>query len=449
MTNIFMSVQRPLSIENMQKVTKDLFKTFKGVTNTYDEVKEYLQSKGLNIENVYLDTTGLYPFWYIQGNVYIPLTTTDIELLSFLQLKERVEAHSEQLGKYWKKGNYGSFFALVEKQFTFELFFKLLNKIPKGKQYNVFRSLYTRNEYGFNELDKEKVRSIIIPNKGKVPKYKLETDKDGYVTIFRGMQSLSTRPYEAYSWTTNLSVAMMFATRYKGEIGDIYKAKIHYKDVVDYLYGRNEYEILVIPEDLVDIQKTDYLLYNSNFKNEIEYAGIVDEYNHLNSSYIKEEYYHNPKGIHGVNHIRRVLLLSLIMTYLEDLSEQDRLILSFASLYHDIGRTCDGVDDYHGLKSVNKMRELNLYLPLLTEDEKNILEFIMVYHAMADKKGIERLTEIENIKDKERALNLFKRFKDCDNLDRVRLRDLNEKYIRTSTGKSMHTVAIQIYNEIY
>ena len=63
---------------------------------------------------------------------------------------------------------------------------------------------------------------------------------------------------------------------------------------------------------------------------------------------------------HGIKHILRVLLLTLI--YFEhsgmNLSEEDKQILIYFSLLHDIGR--DSEDDTHGDKSVEQIRKKNI-----------------------------------------------------------------------------------------
>ncbi len=151
--------------------------------------------------------------------------------------------------------------------------------------------------------------------------------------------------------------------------------------------------------------------------------------------------YHSPNGIHGIGHVRRTLLLSLIMAYFDKLSARHTKILAYASVYHDIGRTHDGVDDYHGYASYQKVLEHGL----LNNHEANevyAIKELIERHAISDKKAFSFETLDEDKRDEVQFLLRY--FKDADGLDRVRLGDLNAKYLRTDTAKRMTLVAQQI-----
>ena len=60
-----------------------------------------------------------------------------------------------------------------------------------------------------------------------------------------------------------------------------------------------------------------------------------EKYNQL----IAPQLYNNAEGIHGVSHVRRTLVLTLLMFYMDKLSDQQTQLLAYASVYHDIGRT--------------------------------------------------------------------------------------------------------------
>ena len=65
---------------------------------------------------------------------------------------------------------------------------------------------------------------------------------------------------------------------------------------------------------------------------------------------------------HGIKHILRVLVLTLIYCQHsgDTLSEEDRLILIYFSLLHDIGRDSEIEDETHGDKSVELIRRKNI-----------------------------------------------------------------------------------------
>lgn len=442
MSQLVIDVRQALKRTNLEKLTEESFQTYEGITCTYQEVKDYLEQRGLSIDNVYEANTGLYTFWYIDDCVFISLFTLGLEELEILQLDKRVKIQKETLNRYWKEGEYESFFALVETQFSFDLFLQLYQDIPQDQRYEVFIDLYTRNDYGFQELDQTIVREILEPKKGTTPISLLESDAQGYITLYRGNQSKSADPKTAYSWTVDFEVAKFFATRFNSVPSSIYTAKVHHSNIVDLLTRRNESEVIVLPEDLKDLKSMGYLNLDHDFIDNLHDSGCMEDYQHYANQVI-DEWFHNPSGVHGVKHIKRVLMNTLIMSYTDNLPSTDKRLLAYAAIFHDIGRTNDDYDLYHGKQSVDKMKKYNLLPSELNKEERQILEFLMEYHAKPDDSGIRRLKRT-GIKDKERALDLFKRFKDCDGLDRVRLGDLNQKYLRTETGKKMLLLAHQL-----
>lgn len=148
--------------------------------------------------------------------------------------------------------------------------------------------------------------------------------------------------------------------------------------------------------------------------------------------------YNSPNGIHGVNHVRRTLLLSLLMASFDKLSIRHTRILAYASVYHDIGRTHDGVDDYHGYASYQKALEQGLLDSQETSDVCLVKELIE-RHAISDPRAFSLETINEGMRKEVRFLLRY--FKDADGLDRVRLGDLNVDYLRTGIARKMPLVA--------
>ena len=183
--------------------------------------------------------------------------------------------------------------------------------------------------------------------------------------------------------------------------------------------------------DIMQFQAVLPIIRNANF------IAKYKEYDKL----IVPDLYHRPSGIHGVGHVRRTLLLSLLMSDFDKLSIQHTLILAYASVYHDIGRTHDGVDYYHGYASYEKVLEHGL----LNNHEANevyTIQELIERHAISDKKAFSFETLDEAKRDEVQFLLRY--FKDADGLDRVRLGDLNAKYLRTDTAKRLTLVAQQI-----
>lgn len=138
----------------------------------------------------------------------------------------------------------------------------------------------------------------------------------------------------------------------------------------------------------------------------------------------------NPNGIHGVNHAKRVLFLSLINASYHKLDERTAYSVGYAAIYHDIGRVNDCCDISHGYRSWEKIEKLKLL-----KDKVSFRELFLIREA------------IENHcrPDNNSSSMIYKILKDCDGLDRVRLGDLNTNYLRLDMSHSLVDVAKYLY----
>lgn len=144
--------------------------------------------------------------------------------------------------------------------------------------------------------------------------------------------------------------------------------------------------------------------------------------------------------IHGQGHIERVIMLGAIIAMGEKFSEEDTRMALFCCSYHDIGRSNDRRDDDHGTVSAGMIvsRDLVSIIPGITEREISILQAAIATHSMHDS-ALEDNQRKYGVKpeDYERCRRICWCLKDADNMDRVRLNDLDPKYLRLETSKGM------------
>lgn len=158
---------------------------------------------------------------------------------------------------------------------------------------------------------------------------------------------------------------------------------------------------------------------------------------------IREELFIEPQGIHGIYHAARVMYLALTISKLENYNKSDREILIAASKFHDIGRISNSVCIIHGKFSNIKIDEYNLIDGFSIED-KGILKYVVHNHCIHDENTLDNI-DIFNIKDRERAVRLLMAFKDSDGLDRVRVNDLDSKYLRNNSSKKLVSLAEDLF----
>lgn len=440
----------PINQENIEKINRLTGSMFK--IETIDKV---FAEMGLEIKNLFYSPVGFYPYWYVEGFSFIGTMALESNWLKII--KENTSKHNKSLQELWENKNFAQFFTIINASFAFDVFLNRIDDIPKANIYPIFKSLYINNDYGFQDIEKNMVHKILSLNNDKSFIQKIHIPQNGFVSIYRGECSESSNYKNAYSWTLNYDTALYFATRFNSLESKIYKAKVHVSNIVDFIEDRGEQEILVLPEMLLKV--TDLNLYNFNerFMNKLQNSrGIdyIEQYKFYQTNYIQKYLFQNPNGVHGVLHAKRVLLLSLIISFLEKLDEVDMNILCLSACYHDIGRIHDSKDEYHGELSVAKIDDFGILEDIgseleLNNQDINIVQAIIKNHAIDDDKGVVDILSDTNVFNKDRAIKLYRLFKDADNLDRVRLNhDLDMKYLRGKFSKKLVLVAYQLLKNI-
>ena len=144
--------------------------------------------------------------------------------------------------------------------------------------------------------------------------------------------------------------------------------------------------------------------------------------------------------IHGRTHIERVCFLALILSEKLDLSADDTKLLLTASAYHDIGRKNEFVDAEHGLRAAEVVGRYVDY----EGDDLKILRASIEAHSRSDSM-ISDVIDKYDIADVERALKITRILKDADALDRVRIFDLNTKYLRFEESHGLVDLAKNLF----
>jgi len=427
-----------------QKFIDEMKKAF--VLPSYEQVVELADKLKVPVEHFYINLKGLFsPIVYFHNGMFLEIPALDDDYIETFQVKKTLELNLGLLQKCIKDNNYDEFFTRIDSRIKILMFKRLFGKIPDKDLYEIFIMIYTHTDYGFTEINQEYFSRII---KCKTEKQQQEIEQNlekelnenGCVTVYRGAGSKSAPVDEAYSWTTSINTAASFASRFL-ESGDIYTGKIHIKDVVAYVNNRNEKEILALPGKVKEIKKMDLFTIDEIWN---DFPELADTYI-VHAWDIENSYFLDPESVHGVLHAKRVLLLTLIIGSYEKLNDSDMEIVLTAAKFHDIGRTDDSYDEIHGILSFNKL--LQLKLADKDMDDIHILHFIIDNHCISDSQGLENINKYQ-IKDKDRAIYLYNILKDADGLDRVRLNDMDIKYLRLPISKKLPLVAQQIYKKI-
>lgn len=147
---------------------------------------------------------------------------------------------------------------------------------------------------------------------------------------------------------------------------------------------------------------------------------------------------------HGVGHIERTMLFGAMIARNEHLSETDTRDVLLCCSYHDIGRIDDRYDLEHGKRSAEKIRESEGLRSLFSYPE----EAMAAIHSHAVPDGeTEGIPEIYGVKDPGKYALLTACLKDADNIDRVRIYDLDETFLRFEGTRQMVPLAWWVLDE--
>ncbi len=129
--------------------------------------------------------------------------------------------------------------------------------------------------------------------------------------------------------------------------------------------------------------------------------------------------------VHGVGHIERTMVHGAMCAWAESLGEADSRLLLMMCAYHDTGRTSDYLDGAHGKRSAEKLAFLT---GLSGENLREAMAGVEA-HSLPDRM-MEDILVSHGPEDLPRTRMLAQMLKDSDGLDRVRIHDLDVRYLR-------------------
>lgn len=436
----------PLLPSHLEKLDTDL---------TCEELDQTLSECGLSMNHVLYDETRIYENTFYadyERGLYFPISLyvmTEDDKRKFQYLAIDTKGGNEFL----QKKDWERYYRLsVPVPMLIYDFNRRYRDIPPEQVFAVWYSIHRRIDYA-NGMWLREVMEYVFDHApdGERP----APGKDGLVTLYRGMGELSQPAEEAVSWSTSPENALWFAN-HSGHGTRLAVAEINPAEALAYFHGyRNENEVIVRPGTPRNIRYEDMLPSTQETFNALAMPALL-EFSRWAPQAMRlgyEEVLESPFRYHGVQHILRVLFLSLIYYYKsgDPLTEADKNILIAFSLLHDLGRTNDGEEENHGKKSVELIRQKDIRIKSLrlSKRERQIVELLIRLHCVEDRAGLAEIDAQPGFsrKDKEYVSWLYLICKDMDGLDRVRFAGLDYRRLRTPFAKKLPLVAGGLLND--
>ena len=319
---------------------------------------------------------------------------------------------------------------------------------PSKELCNAFISWYKCSDYGFGNLDINKVIDLMkyLPEEEQKTSDSVLKALPDTITIYRGEGSKSTPYTKAMSWTLDPNVALWYGSRFEREDVRLISGTCKKEDVLfAYDSEDSDKELLVCASEIQNI-KVEHQ-YGMEI---IEDFSLMEYYHQYRDKLVSDlrVYYENSNS-HSALHVARVLLLSLLIADNNErmLTDGELKKLCLAAIYHDIGRRNDTRDKNHGMRGAEIYKKLEK-VPAAS------VEWLIAYHDKSDEAAKKALTNIATSqKSRESYWMLYEILKDADALDRVRFPvsskdSLDIRMLRRPQSKDMYAVAMSVFEEI-
>lgn len=434
--------------ERKMPITKEELIPAKGFRNLFytNELENHLLSNyPIGIENLFVHEKedGTTKVAIVTDCVAYVLPDTSVDYLVTFEDSRRFAYLIDYCKLAIENKDYQSIFAYEGYSNNTILLYQLFkDKLSLEEQWDLLLNIYCNINYGFDEFfisEVKKLRSQLNLS-FKAPQSLLDkADSDGFIKVYRGQENYSTPADRAISWTISYKTAIMFASQFSLD-GDLVEGYVHIDDIWAFVEDHKEDEILsdkvqrIRSVDQYGVQDMTKILeqpvFGSNGVTGLDYLNY-----HLLT--FEKSLFKNPTGIHGYLHMKRVLNLTLTLAQLKKLNQSETFLLCLIAKYHDVGRLNDYEDYEHGIRSWKKVKDI-LEVADLQSDYKHIVKFVIETHNIGDQRAAKKLknSPIKD-KDKELAWKLYSTFCDADNLDRVRINDLDPSYLRLEESKKL------------
>ena len=414
---------------------------------TYEELKTALNECGMGIEKVVFDGSRSFQNAFyadFEHGHYCWIPFQKAGLASVIRTMDQ-NFRSPGFGLARQNHDWTTFYMMdVPLPMQIYDFERRYREIEPEQVFEVWSCIHTRIDFA-NGMWHPEVLEYVFSH---APQAALpDMDADGSITIYRGMGEMSQSAEKAISWSTDPVCALWFANR-SGRGTRLVSAKVKPEQILAYNPGyRGEHEVILKPGTKLKIREANMIPSTESHVPSLLLPITADFFKYgaiaVKLGYPVESLFQ----WHGIKHILRVLVLTLIYCHHsgDRLSEEDRLILIYFSLLHDIGRDSENDDSTHGDRSVDLIRSQNIRLKGIQLSKKGyrIAKLLIKHHCRSDEIGLKRIAKVPNFtrQDISRAIRLYRIAKDMDGLDRVRFNGLDFRYLRTPYAKRLPLVA--------
>lgn len=337
----------------------------------------------------------------------------------------------------------------------------VLNEPASGSIYAAFINFYTMCDAGASMVTPEILAKLELCKTDEQKETTAEKLKDmpDVIRVYRGCGSESTPYQDACSWTTDEDVAYFFASWRDASNSRVYSGYIRKEDVLEYIDGRNESEVIVRRGTVYDVEEMEcfkWKEFEKSIRSEsVPFSKVELDVNPIHGVQKDVDDIYSSIGIkddlpdHSKSHTKRVALMAsfLFDVVTKGSSESEDALwkayndLMEAAKWHDTGRKNDFIEEGHGLVSARIHRDL--------AETNTVAEFLMEFHCRDEEQAKEFMEKNFAAEDQPLVWLDYEILRDADALDRWRFGRACEdfvdmKYLHLEESKKMMPIAAKL-----
>lgn len=262
-----------MKLENIGYST--IGKNEKSLLNEIKHIRDFFENMDRKIDNIYINRFPLFPgsieLVYFDDICLYNIPVHRINYDTVEEYKNKFIEYEKVFYRAYEDGKYDDVSKYFDQKFQPLVFNIFYSKMQNEDKFKNFIEMYKTCNYVLNKLPLKTIREIykFAPKELlEKRKYSSLADCDGYINIYRGVGSKSSKGSKAISWTTDKEIAKWFANRFN-RVGKVISGKIHIDDVVfifreemqyfindeENSYEEKEKEVIVRPEKVIVIEE--------------------------------------------------------------------------------------------------------------------------------------------------------------------------------------------------
>lgn len=264
---------------------------------------------------------------------------------------EQYRVKMEHLEKAKEEGKWTKYFILIERPYRIEYFNDMSDEVPDDQYWEILGWLWRDSE---NIWQVEHfVRDLLTAERPHREKFMTNDEHEflaslpDQIVVYRGHQHINKM---GWSWSLSFGKAVFFARRYQKKRFGIVRGIVSKKDIIGYLEGRQEFEIVIDPEHVQQVKP-------------VKFFSKIEELGYFRKLAVSE--FKLRDSDHGPEHWGQVE--RNVVSLCKETPEADLMVCRLFAIFHDCKRMNENDDPEHGVRASKLLKSIRSKWPSWVE----------------------------------------------------------------------------------